>query len=116
DPGGGPRQLGLADAGGPEEQERADGPVGIGETGPRTPDRVGDGAERLILADDTAAEALFHVDELLDLALEQPRDRDARPLRDGGRDVLLVDLLAEHASVRVLVGQLRVELAELLLE
>src|SRR4030095_3125929 len=72
----------------------AAGAVGSGETGPRAPDRVGHGAERLVLADDAAAEALFHVDELLDLALEQPRDRDARPLGDGGGDVPLVELLA----------------------
>jgi len=32
-------------------------------------------------------EPLLHLEELLRLALEQSRDRDARPLRDGGRDV-----------------------------
>ena len=41
-------------------------------------------------------QALLHVDELLDLALEQPVGRDAVPLRDDGRDVVLVDLFFHH--------------------
>ena len=38
------RQLGLADAGGAEEQERADRPVGVGEPGARPADGVRDRA------------------------------------------------------------------------
>ena len=36
-------QLGLADAGRPEEQERAGRPVGVGDAGPRASYGVGDG-------------------------------------------------------------------------
>ena len=48
-----PGQLGLADAGGAEEEEAADGPVGVGEAGPAAPDRVGDSDHGLVLTDDT---------------------------------------------------------------
>ena len=41
--GQGPGQLGLAHAGGPEEEERADGPVGVGQPRPRAADGVGHG-------------------------------------------------------------------------
>jgi hypothetical protein len=40
-------------------------------------------------------EALLHVHQLLDLALEQPRDRDARPLGHDLGDLVGVDLLGE---------------------
>src|SRR5262249_61579430 len=61
-------QLRLADAGRPEEQERADRPVGIRQPRARAPDRVGHRADRVVLADHAPPEALFHVDELLNLA------------------------------------------------
>jgi hypothetical protein len=72
-------ELGLPHAGGPEEEERADRPVRIGEPGARAAQRVGDGLDRLVLADDPLVEAPLHVDELLDLALHEPRHRDPRP-------------------------------------
>ena len=104
-------ELGLADAGRAEEDERADRPVRILQTGARAAERVRDRLDRLVLADDALVEPLLHVDELLGLALEQPVDRDARPARDDGGDVVLVDLLLDHRP-----GLLRVALLELLLE
>ena len=94
-------QLGLADAGRAEEEERADRPVGVAEAGARAAQRVGDGLDRLVLADDAPVQALLHVDELLDLALQQPADRDAGPLGDDLGDVLGRDLLLEEAGVAV---------------
>src|SRR5574337_238365 len=44
-------ELGLADAGGSEEQERAVRPPRIRQAGPGAPDRIGHGGERLVLAD-----------------------------------------------------------------
>ena len=64
-------ELGLADAGRPEEDERADRPVRILEPGARAAERVRDRLDRLVLADDALVQPLLHVDELLDLALEQ---------------------------------------------
>src|SRR5437870_7310252 len=71
-------------------------PMGrLGSASPdRAPDRIGHSAEGLVLADDAPREPLLHVDELLDLALEEPGDGDSRPLGNGGGDILLVDLLA----------------------
>ena len=54
------------------------------------------------------------MDELLDLALEQPVGRDPGPLRDDGGDVVLVDLLLDHrrGRGRPALGQLALELRE----
>ena len=91
-----PRGLGLPDAGGAEEDERADGPVRILEAGARAAHRGRDGLHRLLLADDALGELLLHREELLDLALHELRDRDAGPLRDHLGDLLGRHLLAEH--------------------
>ena len=103
-------ELGLADAGRAEEDERADRPVGILEPGAGAAKRVRDGLDRRVLADHALVQALLHVDQLLGLALEQARDGDARPRGDDGGDVVLVDLLLHHRLGR------RVALRELLLE
>ena len=62
-------QLGLADAGRAEEQERAGRPVRVGDAGPRAPDGVGDGPDRRALPDQALAQPVLHVQELLGLAL-----------------------------------------------
>ena len=92
-------QLGLADAGRAEEQERADRPVRVAQAGARAAQGVGHGLDGLVLADDALVQALLHVDELLDLALHEARDRDAGPAADDLGDVLGVDLLLEEAGV-----------------
>ena len=89
-------QLGLADAGRAEEEEGTGRAVGVGDAGPGPADGVGDGADRLGLADDPPAELVLHPQQLLRLALEQPAGRDAGPgLHDLG-DVVGADLLLEH--------------------
>ena len=64
------RQLGLAHAGRPEEQERADRAVGILQPRARAAQRGRHGLDRLVLAYDPLVQALLHVDQLLCLALE----------------------------------------------
>ena len=81
-------QLGLADAGGPEEQERADRPVRVLQAGAGAAHRVGDRAHRLVLADDARAQVLLHLQQLLALALQHLVDRDAGPARHDAGDVL----------------------------
>ena len=56
--------------------------VPIGRSGSCSPARerrsaLDDRADRLVLTDHALVQALLHVDELLDLTLEQPRDRHA---------------------------------------
>src|SRR4051794_64416 len=99
------RQLGLADAGGADEHEGADRAVGVLEPGARAAQRVGHGLDSLVLPDHAVVQALLHVDQLLDLALEQLRDRDAGPLGHDLGHVLVVDLLLEEAAA-VGVGRL----------
>jgi len=48
--GEGARQLRLADAGRPQEDEAAERPIGILQPGAPAADRVGHGADRLVLA------------------------------------------------------------------
>ncbi len=103
-------ELGLADAGRAEEDERADRAIGVLQPGARATERVRDGLDRLVLADHALVQPFLHVDQLLGLALEQPGDRDTRPGRDDRRDVVLVDLLLHHRLGR------RLALGELLLE
>ena len=50
------------------------------QPGARPADRVRDRLDCLLLVDDPRVQRLLHVDELLHLALHQPRDRDAGPL------------------------------------
>ena len=90
-------QLGLADAGGAEEQERADRPVRVGQAGPAAADGVGHRGDGLVLADDPLVQHLLHADELL--ASRPPSAGDTGTpvhLADDLGDVLLVDLLLQH--------------------
>ena len=50
--GQGTGELGLTDPGGSKEQEDTDRPLRVGKAGPRAPERVRDGLNRLVLADD----------------------------------------------------------------
>ena len=101
-------ELGLADAGRAEEQERAHRPVRILQARAGTADGAADRRDRLPLADDPLAERLLHMEQLFALAFEHLVHRDARPARDDRRDVLGGDLLAQHRALarRLSVGQL----------
>src|SRR4029079_8008335 len=71
----------------------------------RPPHGVRDRADRLRLPDHAPGETLLHLDELLDLALEEPRHRDAGPLSDDLGHVLLVDLLLQEPGLALLLGE-----------
>ena len=94
--GQGAHQLGFADAGGAEEDEAADGPVGIAQAGAVAQDGVGDQAHGFVLADHAVLEALGHLDQLLDFAFHHAGDRDAGPLGHDAGDIVLVDFLFEE--------------------
>src|SRR5207244_3315294 len=84
-----------------------DGSVRVLKTGACSSQRVCDGLDGLLLADDPLTQALFHVDELLRLALEQPVDRDPGPAGDDRGDVVLVHLLLHHRVLGVRAVALR---------
>ncbi len=112
--GEGPGKLGLADAGRAEEQERADRAARILEAGTRSPNGVGDRLDGLVLADHPLVESLLHADELGHLAFEQPRHRNARPLRDDLGDVVGRDLFLEQRARTLEGGHRRFLLGEAL--
>ncbi len=89
-------ELGLADAGRPEEDERTDRAAGVLDTGAGPDDRVRDQAHRLVLADHPAVQDLVEPQQLVALAFDQTGDRNAGPLRDDLGDLLLGDLLAQQ--------------------
>ena len=59
---------------------------------------------------------LFHLDELGNLALHQPRDRDPGPLRDDARDVFFGDLFVEQRMSALQLPEARVGLLQLLFD
>ena len=101
----GPGQFGLAHPRGAEKKKGADGPVSVTQAGAVPPDGVGHGDDRFILTHHLLVQAGFHLDQLLDLALDQAAHRDARPLRDDLGDVLLVHFLFEHPAFPLEFGE-----------
>src|SRR3954464_9625856 len=78
--------------------------------GARAADRLRDGLDRGVLADDALVELLLHAHQLLRLGLGELEDRDARPHRDDVRDLLLADRGA-LAALAGLPGVLQLALA-----
>ena len=75
-------EVGLAGAGGADEEEHADGAARVLEAGAGAADGAGDGGDGFVLADDAAAEGLFHLEEAGALFARDAGDGDARPHRD----------------------------------
>ena len=95
-------ELGLADAGRPEEHERADRPVGILKTGPGPPaPRWRPPCTASVWPTTRLRERLFHLQELLAFAFEHPVDRNAGPARHDLRHVLLRHRLLDHRAPRL---------------
>ena len=86
---------------GPRNRKLPIGRLRVREPGARAPQRVRDRLDRLVLADHPVVEALLHVDQLLDLALHQLRDRDPGPAADDLGDVLLGHLLGQQRAALV---------------
>lgn len=93
-------QLGLADAGGTEEEEGPGGPVGIGDPGPRAPHGVRHGPHGLGLPDEPPAELVLHAEQLLRLAFEEPPGGDAGPGAHDVGDVVGPDFFLHHGVLR----------------
>ena len=54
---------------------------------------------RIVLADHARADRLFHLEQLLALALQHPVDRHPGPAADDAGDVVLGHFLAQHRVV-----------------
>jgi hypothetical protein len=100
-----PGQLGLAHPGGSEEEETADGAVGVGQARPAAADGVGHRGHGVLLAHHPLVEVVLQVDELGHLGLHEPRHGDAGPAADHLGHVLLVHLLLEHLLLGLELGQ-----------
>ena len=105
-------QFGLADAGRPEEHERADRPVRILQAGARAAHRGRDRLAPPRPGRPRAAELLLHLEQLFLLALEHPVDRHAGPARHHLRDVVGGHRLLDHRAA----GALGLDVLELLLQ
>jgi hypothetical protein len=79
-----------------QEDEGADRAVGILQAGPRPANGIRHHPKGIILADHALVQPLLHMDQLLCLALQQARDRDARPARHDLGDLLGVDFLFQQ--------------------
>ena len=95
-------QLGLAHAGGAEEQERANGTVRVGKSRTVAADGTGHDTHGLVLADDAALQNLFQIDELFHLALHHLGHGDARPGSHDRRDLLFGNLFLQDSAVLLL--------------
>src|SRR5690606_15519371 len=114
--GEGLRQLGLADAGGAEEDERAQRAARLLEPGAAPAHGVRHGLDGLRLADDALLQHLLHPKELLLFGLQHLRDGDAGGAGDDLGDVLGVHLLLQHRAALLDLGQLLLRLLDLALE
>ena len=84
---------------GPRNKKRADRPIRIAQARAAAANRVRYSLERRLLADDTLAQPLFHVNELFDFAFEQPADGNASPLADDFGDLFLADFFLQHRMI-----------------
>src|SRR5438552_10432563 len=89
--GQGAGNFGLADAGGSEEQERADRTVRVLQAGTRPADGAGQRADGFVLRDDALVQLFFNAQQLLSFSFLDRRDWNARPARYHILDVLPTD-------------------------
>src|ERR1019366_5097485 len=85
------RDFDLADARGAQEQERADGAVGILQAGAGTADGARQGADGLVLRDDALVQLFLDAQQFLRLFFFDRGDRHSGPARDYVFDVFAVD-------------------------
>src|SRR5262245_39809301 len=111
-----PRGFGLAHAGRAQKDERADRALRVLQPGAGAAYGVGDGDQSVILTDHAPRKALFHPSQLLHLAFQHLRDRDARPPRDHFGDVLFRDFLLQRPARLLQLGQPRLIGVELFLQ
>ena len=85
------RHQRLADARRAEEHKRADRTIRVFQVGAAATQRLADGDDRFVLADDGLAQLVFHAQQLFGVLLPHAAQRDARPLGDNLHDVVFGD-------------------------
>src|SRR3954454_18868730 len=85
-------KLSLPDARGAEEDERANGSLGVLEARTCAAYSLGEVGYSLVLADNTGVQLAFHLQEALRLFARDAGQRDAGPHRDNLGDVLFGDV------------------------
>ena len=100
-------ELGFPDARRAEEDERADRPTRILDTGSRTDDRICHELNRLVLTDHPLMKHLIDPEQLLAFTLLQPGHRDAGPPRHYGGNLIRSYDLAQQPMLSLLAGQPR---------
>ncbi len=106
-------EVGLAGAGGADEEEDADWAARVLEAGAGAANGAGDGLHGFVLADDAAAEVLFHLEQAGALFAGDAGDGNAGPHGDDFGDVFLGD---DGRSDAVLAVTPFAHLVDLLLE
>src|SRR5450830_959965 len=109
-------QLGLADTGGAQEDEAADGTAGVRHTRARPLNGRGDGMDCLLLADDALCKTFLEVDQPGHLGLHHAGHRDTGPAADDLRDLLFGYRLLEFDAALLLRLELVVLSLDLLLQ
>jgi hypothetical protein len=89
------RELGLADPGRAEEDERAARALRVLQARTGAADRPGERVDRVLLADDPLVQLVLHPQELGRLLLGELVDRDPGPVREHLGDDVLVDDVEE---------------------
>ncbi len=89
-------KLCLADAGWPEEHERTNRTIRVGQACPTAANGVGDGGDSIVLADHALMQKIFEVHQLVHLTFHQATDRNASPLRHDFGNVFGIDFLFQH--------------------
>ena len=97
-------QFRLAHAGGTQEQEGADGTVGVLDTGTAAEDGLADAVDRFVLADDSLVEDVVQVQQLLPFALHELCHGNAGPAFDDEGDLAVGDTVTQQAALLALVG------------
>ena len=91
-------EFGLADAGRSEEQERADGPIGILQAAATAADGVGHGLDRFVLADHALVQSFFHDQQLRLFGFQHARDGNAGPGADDFGDFVFGHFLPQQPT------------------
>ena len=85
----------FTDTGWTKKDERADRTIWILQASACTPDGICDRGQCFFLSDHALAQALFHRHQLLHLAFEHSRNRNAGPASDDLRDLFFVNFVLQ---------------------